>query len=661
MPHSVADWRPAMTLSARKRALLWLGAMGFTALAVVLTHTTSRMVGPVSAAPAVGMADFLWLVVAWTSPHRRWLIVGGTLIAILFLPTLVCVPLGTDPMASLRSSLGCLVQGVVTLLVYRSVVGSDDLTPHRPRDLVGLLIGALLGSIAAIGIGPAPSLSIATPLRELTWWVILSGTYVFVVGACALLLCFRRADDEANSTRPLDVYVQMVVTGVCLGAVFAFPEVKLSWLVILPAIWAGMTLGPWVAAAFGLTMFAAAVAAELVEHPYGISYDAPLPAVVLLNVLMTSFVFVVLLLSLLRDQRARLVEEVVARRQESIDQGNLLGEVFEAMSDGLIIFDRAGRVHHRNAAARRVLGQTLIKEQVRRWLARPTQASPWFTEEIPPVDEDGETRHLAVHIGTVRYSGAPRIVAIVRDITTEQLRLEELASFAAVAAHDLKGPISTIQGWMEVAEDALGSDDQLAAIALSRGKAASARMSREIDDWLAYNVAREGVLAPEPVDIGREVARLAPTYPDAALTIATHEQVLADPVLVTHLISNLIGNAVKYTHPDRRPEITVRAVRDDHAEWVRVEVIDRGIGIPEGEETDVFAPFARASVVVDSHDGSGLGLALCKRIVTRHGGTISARRNPDVGTTVTFTLPRAVAVRSSLSEVLEVVRSARDL
>lgn len=73
---------------------------------------------------------------------------------------------------------------------------------------------------------------------------------------------------------------------------------------------------------------------------------------------------------------------------------------------------------------------------------------------------------------------------------------------------------------------------------------------------------------------------------------------------------------------------------------MRLQVVDRGIGVPAGEETAVFEPFRRASTVDDEYEGSGLGLALCKRIVRRHGGSISARRNDDgPGTTVSARLP----------------------
>jgi signal transduction histidine kinase len=84
----------------------------------------------------------------------------------------------------------------------------------------------------------------------------------------------------------------------------------------------------------------------------------------------------------------------------------------------------------------------------------------------------------------------------------------------------------------------------------------------------------------------------------------------------------------------------VRSFSGGERGWVRLYVVDAGIGIPEGEETAIFEPFRRASSVQGSYEGSGLGLALCQRIVRRHGGLITAQRNEGPGTTITVTLPR---------------------
>jgi signal transduction histidine kinase len=98
---------------------------------------------------------------------------------------------------------------------------------------------------------------------------------------------------------------------------------------------------------------------------------------------------------------------------------------------------------------------------------------------------------------------------------------------------------------------------------------------------------------------------------------------------------------VKYCPEGERPRVEIRSFLDAEQGFVRVEVSDRGIGLPPGEEEKVFEEFHRAAAHRGSFSGTGLGLSLCRRIVNRHGGSIFARNNPDRGATFSFTLPAA--------------------
>ena len=416
--------------------------------------------------------------------------------------------------------------------------------------------------------------------------------------------------------------------------VLTFDDLPLTWIVLLPAIWAGLTLGPWTSAAFSLTGALAVVFAQGVPAATGAYGPDDLPTVLLLDSLMTAFVYTVLLLSLVRDQRAYLAGEVIRRRQEAMDQAGLLGTVFESINEALVLMDTEGVVRLHNAAAVGVLGRERLTSEPLRWLKRMAEESSFSYGYNRDGSDDG-VRVLAVQLARVQYAGSDGVVAIVRDITVERARIEELASFAAVAAHDLKSPLSAVQGWIEVAEDSLETDPKLAGEALERGRHATDRMSREIDDWLTYNVVREGAVTPERVELGPVIEAVAASHPGVDFTVATPDAVLADRTLVQHLLVNLIGNAVKYSMPGDRPAVTLRSFSGGERGWVRLYVVDAGIGIPEGEENAVFEPFRRASTVIGAYEGTGLGLALCRRIVRRHGGTISARRNEGPGTTIT--------------------------
>ena len=82
---------------------------------------------------------------------------------------------------------------------------------------------------------------------------------------------------------------------------------------------------------------------------------------------------------------------------------------------------------------------------------------------------------------------------------------------------------------------------------------------------------------------------------------------MADRTLLQHLLVNLVGNAVKYTLPGERPSVTIRSFSGGDRGWVRLYIVDAGIGIPEGEEAAIFEPFRRASTVKDTYEGSGPG------------------------------------------------------
>ncbi|MFD0518058.1 sensor histidine kinase [Paractinoplanes durhamensis] len=111
----------------------------------------------------------------------------------------------------------------------------------------------------------------------------------------------------------------------------------------------------------------------------------------------------------------------------------------------------------------------------------------------------------------------------------------------------------------------------------------------------------------------------------------------ADPVLTRQLLENLIGNAIKYTATGVVPRIAVSCEPTGDG-FVRVAVDDNGIGIPAGQHEAIFQNFHRAHAAA-GYAGTGLGLAICKRIVERHGGTITAAGNDLGGSRMTFTLP----------------------
>lgn len=656
-------WRPTRWLS---RPALWT-LLALLLLATPAAHlldlalrvevgTPSTVVGWSRAANLTAFL-LLLLVWVWNARSRRRLVtvaLAGVLWAATSQTTLLL--LGVEVQAGGRLVAAGLLQAGVTLAFYRWRVGDDNLTPHRPNDVAALLAAAVVGALLSAPLSPHGRPP--TDLLPAQWpidlgllvWVVLAGAWVFVGAACLTLLVQRRPRSEALPTRAADVYLLALAIGLAVGVENLFPEAPLSWAVLLPAVSVGLATGPWTSAALALGTTLLVLALGLREEAvlaYGAAgdplTDQAVVRVLLLHALMVAFVLVALLLSLVRDQRAHLTREVRQRRQEALDQAGVMETLLESLDDALLLLDRQGGVRLHNRAARRLLGPQLETEAAK-WLRRET-TSARFSYSVH--DPDHATRVVTVQLAPVQYAGSEGVMALARDVTSEHRRIEELASFAAVAAHDLKGPLTALEGWLEVAGDVVESDTPRARAALEHAWTAAHRMSTEIDDWLAYNVAREGQLSPEPVALTPELRDLAHAHPRAMFDFQTHDVVVADRTLLRHLLANLLGNAVKYTLPGEIPRVQVRSVREDR--WVRIEVTDSGVGIPEGEETAVFEPFRRASTVSDHVDGSGLGLALCKQIVRRHGGTIAAAPNAGVGTTITFSLPAHPGARSALA------------
>jgi signal transduction histidine kinase len=217
-----------------------------------------------------------------------------------------------------------------------------------------------------------------------------------------------------------------------------------------------------------------------------------------------------------------------------------------------------------------------------------------------------------------------------------------------MVAHDLRGPLTVLDGWLEVVQDGdLLDDEYVVEDAMGKAREASRRMRQVIEDWLNYTVVQNGQLRPDAVkldEIANQIIESRRAHwadgvePRFELDLA--HSVEADPGLLRQLLDNLVGNSIKYTAADRAPWVRISSEDDVEPGWVRVHVVDRGIGIPEGEEELIFEEFHRGPAQGRSA-GTGLGLSLTRRIVALHGGDLKARRNPEGGSTFTFTLPEA--------------------
>jgi len=235
-------------------------------------------------------------------------------------------------------------------------------------------------------------------------------------------------------------------------------------------------------------------------------------------------------------------------------------------------------------------------------------------------------------------------VARREEVEVELRRRErELAGFAGVAAHDLRSPLAAASAYLEVLADEDGAAlEPQGQEFLGRARSAVARTDRMLTELLNYATAEESELHRARVDLGAVAAEVIADRTDRLdpdphrVTLGPLPVVSGDPGMLRQVFDNLVGNALKYTAPGEPPRVTVGAGRTDVG-W-RIEVADRGIGIPPDERDGVFDAFHRGAAA-GGFSGSGLGLAICRRIVERHGGMIGVRDNPGGGSVFWFTLP----------------------
>lgn len=241
-------------------------------------------------------------------------------------------------------------------------------------------------------------------------------------------------------------------------------------------------------------------------------------------------------------------------------------------------------------------------------------------------------------------------------VITDRKRMEQelarsnadLADFAYLAAHDLKSPLQAISGFANLLDRThRGQLDQRGRECVGWILDGAARMDALIEDLLALcRVTTDEPMMVE-VDLARVLADvLTETLDrsDATVTAGALPTVMGDPVLFRELLSNLVANAVKFVAPDVVPEVHVSAERMRHG-W-RLTVADNGIGIEPGHRKRVFGIFNRLHSR-DRYPGSGIGLALCQRIVERRGGSIWVEGNAGIGSRFSFTVPDGAQVVGS--------------
>ncbi|MCR6689723.1 sensor histidine kinase [Cellulomonas sp.] len=364
----------------------------------------------------------------------------------------------------------------------------------------------------------------------------------------------------------------------------------------------------------------------------------------------------------------------VDRGQEQFDQVRLdvaafvdeLREMREGISAELTSWTRAASTVVGVLAVVAVTVGVVLWFALRRWVVEPLESVAHDVRQVA----SGELGHA------VRAEGPDEVVAMARDVelmrvalvdqvrSVETARAEvedaharlaeraeelhrsnrDLEQFAYVASHDLQEPLRKVASFTQLLQKRYGGQlderaDQYIDFAVDGAK----RMQRLIQDLLGFS--RVGRTGTEVVDVDLAAALATATDQLSEAIEETGAVVTHDPLptvrgeqpLLVQLFQNLVGNAVKFRSPDRTPLVHVSARRVTDA-WELV-CADNGIGIDEQYAERVFVIFQRLHAK-DVYDGTGIGLALCKKIVEFHRGTIWIEQPADgVGTRICWTIP----------------------
>jgi PAS domain S-box-containing protein len=232
----------------------------------------------------------------------------------------------------------------------------------------------------------------------------------------------------------------------------------------------------------------------------------------------------------------------------------------------------------------------------------------------------------------------------------------ELEQFAYIASHDLQEPLRKIHVFSEILEETIskGGDPASLAKSLNRIKSASVRMSRLIRDVLEYSRLSRAELTVASVDLNeimKEVLAefdLSVAEKKALISVGPLPVIKGIGVQFRQLFRNLIGNSLKFSQQQPRISVSAeKAARADLPEtlrsngatkFFRITLQDNGIGFEQQHATTIFGIFQRLNSQ-DAYSGSGIGLALCKKIVENHGGAIRAASEPGKGARFNVFLP----------------------
>ena len=382
------------------------------------------------------------------------------------------------------------------------------------------------------------------------------------------------------------------------------------------------------------------------------------------------------------EHAVRSLREMESSRTALVQSEDRFRNIFAQAPTGIAVAGADGAFLQVNPAFCRIVGYSVPELLQMRWdhLLAPGSNNPFRTlsamnQAAPALQADVQFRHRNGMLVDVQWNLCPLRhwqgkpmghIGQISDITRRkqaEMKLKQYAmnldrsnrdlqDFAYVASHDLQEPLRMVKSYLELLSRRYkGKLDQEADEFIGYAVDGATRMQSLITGLLAFSrINTQGKPVPQ-VDSGScfqsALANLEVAVRDAGAKV-THQSLPAlagDPMQLTQLFQNLIANSLKF-RSEQPPLIHVTAEREESGEY-RFCVQDNGIGIDPKFHDRIFGMFQRLHGPA-RYPGSGIGLALCKRIVERHGGRIWVESKPDRGASFYFTLPEFVSGKDPL-------------
>lgn len=269
------------------------------------------------------------------------------------------------------------------------------------------------------------------------------------------------------------------------------------------------------------------------------------------------------------------------------------------------------------------------------------------TKKIPILDDEGKPRYLLgiAEDVTDKKRAQEELMKKTFELAKSNAEREQLELFAYLASHDLQEPLNKITSFADLLqEQSFDKIDKKGRDYLERMKKAANRMKLLIDDLLKFSVVatkKEEMVSVDLTSLIHELIldlEFSILKAKGKIELAPLPSVKADPVQMRQLFQNLILNALKFCKEGEPPIIHIKS-HDLFPEITQIFIEDNGIGFDEKYLDRLFKPFARLRYS-SQREGSGIGLAICQKILERHGGQITAKSEVGKGSVFIVSLPK---------------------